>query len=120
MTSCLLTSRCVPCEGGIPPLTKEEVETLLREVPGWAASENQKIWREFTFKNFRAALAFVNKAAELAERERHHPDILIHNYRKVRIELSTHAIDGLSQNDFIMAAKINAISLPVKRQTSND
>lgn len=92
------------------PLTAEEIEKYLPEVPGWEVLENKKIRREFKFKDFKDAMAFVNKVADLAEREGHHPDIFIHGWNKVRIDLATHAIGGLSENDFILAAKIIAIS----------
>ena len=77
------------------------------DVPGWGILENKRIYRDFKFKDFVEAITFVNKVAELAESENHHPDILIHDYRKVKVELTTHAIAGLSENDFILAAKIN-------------
>lgn len=104
----LLSKKCVPCEGGVPTLTKEEIQKFLPEVPGWMVIEDKKIQKDFKFKDFRGAMVFVNKVAELAEEENHHPDILLHGYRKVRLELSTHAIGGLSENDFILAAKINS------------
>ena len=102
--------KCVACEGGIPPLSREEAERFLNDLPagsGWRLSEDaKKISREFAFKNFREAVAFVDRVADIAEQEGHHPDIKIFSYKKVLIELSTHAIGGLSQNDFILAAKI--------------
>lgn len=106
----LLSKKCVPCEGGTPPLTEEEVRRLLLQVPGWAAEGNKRIWREFGCRDFAAAVDLVNRIAEIAEEEQHHPDILIHRYKRVRVELSTHAIKGLSENDFIVAAKINSIA----------
>lgn len=105
----LTSKKCIPCEGDTPPFSKEEAEKYLIEVLGWNISgDYRKISRNFEFKNFREAMSLVNKVAELAEEEGHHPDILIHSWNKVRLELSTHAINGLSENDFIMAAKINA------------
>ncbi len=103
----LLNKKCVPCEGGTPPLTAEEIEKYLPEVSDWEVLEDKKINREFKFKDFKEAMAFVNKVADLAESEGHHPDICLHSWNKVRLELSTHAIGGLSENDFILAAKIN-------------
>lgn len=104
----LSNKTCIMCEGGTPPLTSEVARKYLTETPDWSM-EDDKIVRDFKFKNFKEALAFVNKVAELAEHEGHHPDILIHGWNKVKIELTTHAIKGLSENDFIMAAKINGI-----------
>lgn len=121
---------CVPCKGSIPPLTHDEAQKYLKEVPGWElyevahfqkvaqpqlginnlASLRLGLEREFKFKNFKEAVAFVNKVAELAESEGHHPNIFLHSWNKVRLTLSTHAIGGLSENDFIMAAKVNGIS----------
>ncbi len=91
------------------PLAGEAITTYLRETVGWSASaDSKKIFREFTFKDFAEALRFVNTVATIAESEGHHPDIFIW-YNRVKIELWTHAIGGLSENDFIVAAKINAI-----------
>jgi len=106
----LTHKRCVPCEGGVPTLNRTEVERLLAEVPGWAVA-GKWITKEFKFKNFVAAMRFVNQVAELAESEGHHPDIHIH-YNRVRFDIWTHAIDGLSENDFILAAKIDACTGP--------
>mgnify|MGYP001604076126 FL=1 len=99
--------RCVPCEGGMKPMGAAEVERYLGELGnGWAVLDGVKIRKEFLFKNFKEALSFVNKVGEIAEEEGHHPDIHLVSYKKVIIEFSTHAISGLSENDFIMAAKI--------------
>ena len=104
----LIAKKCIPCEGGMLPLAKEEVKSLLSRVSGWSVNgEFKKISRDFKFKNFKEAMEFVNKVAGLAESEGHHPDIYIHDWNQVRLDLSTHAIGGLSENDFIMAAKIN-------------
>ena len=101
--------KCVPCEGGAQPLTRAEAEKLLSQVQGWVLSDDVKnISRTFEFKNFVQAMAFVDNVADAAEIDAHHPDIHIF-YNKVTLELSTHAIDGLSENDFIAAAKINRI-----------
>ena len=103
----LTKKKCVPCEGGVPTLRKEEAENLLKQTPGWVLEEN-KIKKVFKFKSFVEAIKFVNKVAELAEKEGHHPDITI-NYSRVTVVLWTHAIGGLSQNDFILAAKVEKI-----------
>lgn len=102
----LLTKKCVPCEGGVPPFSNEEIEKYLIEIKGWRVVEEKKIEKSFAFKNFREAINFVNRVAALAEEENHHPDIWL-SYNKVRLELRTHAIGGLSENDFILAAKID-------------
>lgn len=105
----LSDKKCVPCEGGVEPLSRPDAETLLQEIPEWKLAEDTKsISRGFTFKNFKQALVFVNKIGEIAETEGHHPDITL-AWGRVGVELSTHAIKGLSENDFILAAKINSI-----------
>jgi len=105
----LLKKKCIPCEGlGMKPFLPEEAEKYLPDVPGWALSEDgRKISKEFKFKDFIGAVNFVNQVAEIAEGEGHHPDIEIH-YNKVKLTNWTHAILGLSENDFILAAKIDA------------
>ncbi len=114
----LLKKKCVPCEGGTKPITHEEALKYMEQVPDWKLTEDQnsnlqkfgmgaKISKEFKFKDFIGAINFANHVAEIAEGEGHHPDIHIH-YNKVLLELSTHAIGGLSENDFILAAKIDA------------
>jgi len=103
----LRTKRCVPCEGGVPPLTEEEQRALLPQVPGWKV-EDGRLVKTFVFESFPRAIAFVNRMADLAEEEGHHPDFSVH-YREVKVSLWTHAIGGLSENDFILAAKIDAL-----------
>lgn len=103
----LTDKKCVPCEGGISPFQDKEITEYMKEVSGWE-TDNQKIWKDYSFKNFKEALAFVNKVGELAESEGHHPDITF-GWGKVHIELTTHAIKGLSENDFIVAAKIDEL-----------
>ena len=105
--------KCVPCEGGVEPLTKEEAEKLLTQVRGWKLDKNT-IRKEFSFKDFKEAIGFVNKVAEIAESEGHHPDIMIW-YRVVTLVLTTHAINGLSINDFVLAAKIDKAFLDLKQ-----
>ena len=112
----LTHKHCVPCEGGMPPLTPDEEDSLFKEVPSWILLRDagqtmiHKLRKQFKFKTFKQAIAFVNKVAEIAEEEQHHPDISIF-YNKVQIDLYTHAVGGLSENDFILAAKIDAIPL---------
>lgn len=105
----LLKKICVSCEGkGIKPFDRAVAEDYLKEVPDWNLDADAKrIFKEFKFKDFIGAINFVNTVAEIAETEGHHPDIQIH-YNKVLLELWTHAIGGLSENDFILAAKIDA------------
>lgn len=106
----LTQKKCVACEGAEIPLRRSEADILLKQVPGWVISEDgKKISREFNFKDFKESMAFVNKMAEIAESEGHHPDIYIF-YANVKLELWTHAIGGLFENDFIVAAKINKLS----------
>ncbi len=100
--------KCKPCEGGTLPLSPDAISVYLKGVSGWQVEEDKKIKKEFKFKDFKAAMGFVNKVAGLAEEEGHHPSIFI-SYNKVRITLTTHAIGGLSENDFIMAAKIDGL-----------
>lgn len=101
--------KCIPCEGGTPPLEKAKVSEFLTQTPGWKLSEDGiQIWNEYHFKDFRESLDFVNKVGGIAESEGHHPDILI-SYNRVKLTLYTHAMGGLSQNDFILAAKINQL-----------
>lgn len=102
----LLAKKCVACEGGMPPMTADEANKYTAEVLGWELLAGKKIRKEYTFKDFKEAMAFVNKIAAVAESERHHPDISIF-WNKVKLELWTHAVNGLSENDFIMAAKID-------------
>jgi 4a-hydroxytetrahydrobiopterin dehydratase len=105
----LAAKRCVPCEGGVPRLTAEECARLHAQVPAWSLQASDRLRRRFTFRNFVALMAFVNRMAELAESEGHHPDFSVH-YNKLDVELFTHAIGGLSENDFILAAKIDALA----------
>jgi 4a-hydroxytetrahydrobiopterin dehydratase len=108
MQVCDLTKKkCKPCEGGVPPLGKEEVKKLLGEVRSWTLN-GKTIEKEFSFKDFVAAMKFVNQVAEIAEEEGHHPDLFIH-YNRVKVILWTHAVDGLTENDFIEAAKIDVL-----------
>jgi 4a-hydroxytetrahydrobiopterin dehydratase len=105
----LTNEKCVACEGGVPPLTRNEATELLASVEGWSLNETAtEITRLYTFKDFAEALQFVHKVGAIAEGDGHHPDIHLTGWNKVRIDLSTHAIKGLSRNDFIVAAKVDA------------
>jgi len=106
--STLLQKKCVPCEGGTPLIDEETARRLLSEIPKWMLRD-KKLTRGFRFKDFKETIAFVVQVAMLAETEGHHPDMGVH-WGRVEIELWTHAIGGLSENDFILAAKINALS----------
>lgn len=99
---------CKACEEGMPAMSMEEARALMGQVEGWELGEG-KLSRQFRFKNFRQAMVFVNKVAEIAEAEGHHPDIFI-SWNRVRLDLTTHVIKGLSENDFIVAAKVNGIA----------
>ncbi len=99
---------CVPCKGGTPPLKGEELDVLRRQLPEWEVIEEHHLKRGFRFKNFREALGFVNKVGELAEEQGHHPDISFGwGYAKVRVW--THKIDGLTESDFVFAAKVDTL-----------
>ena len=103
----LMEQKCEPCRGGTPPLSRQEAQVMLSEIPNWTLKDNS-IERLFAFRDFKESISFVNKVAEIANEQGHHPDIHIY-YNKVRIELSTHKINGLSKNDFILAAKIDGL-----------
>jgi len=105
----LASKNCVPCRGGIPPLAGQELEALAKQVPEWRVIDGHHIVRLFKFPNFVQALAFVNEVGELAEQQGHHPDILL-AWGKAEITTWTHAINGLTESDFILAAKIDALS----------
>ena len=104
----LVARKCVPCEGGTPPLEADKVQEYLKEVEGGEVYEDKLIKKTFKFKTFRESIDFVNRVANVAEEEQHHPDIHI-RYSRVTFELTTHAIKGLSENDFIMASKIDLL-----------
>lgn len=105
----LAEKKCIPCEGNVPPLGESEIAEFEKEISkDWKVMENKKIFREFSFVNFRHTMDFVNKVAAIAEEEGHHPVMHVF-YGRVEIELWTHAVDGLSENDFILAAKIDRI-----------
>lgn len=115
-TAELTTRRCRPCEGGVVPLAPEQVRELLAAVPGWQlAGDGQRIRREWRVKDFAVALDFFQRIGQIAEEEDHHPDLHLTGYRNVVVELATHAIGGLSENDFILAAKINELPVALKK-----
>jgi 4a-hydroxytetrahydrobiopterin dehydratase len=103
----LTGKRCKPCEGGVVPLGNEEIGNLLGQLPGWVYA-NGAIARTYSFKNYYETMAFVNATAWISHREDHHPDLSV-GYNQCRVEYKTHAINGLSENDFICAAKIDAL-----------
>ncbi|MBI4613414.1 MAG: 4a-hydroxytetrahydrobiopterin dehydratase [Planctomycetes bacterium] len=105
----LLEKRCAPCEGGVPPLSPTDARRMLPQIPGWELREDGKeLRRTLAFKNYHEVMAFVNAVAWIAYRENHHPDLEV-GFRKVLVRYSTHAIQGLSENDFICAAKVNQL-----------
>ena len=110
-----LKKKCAPCNGNIPILSGAEVRTHLKGLVGWVLSgDKRSIHTEYLMKDFSAAIRLIGRIAELADREGHHPDIHLTCYRKLTIELSTHAINGLSENDLILAAKIGKLPKKLK------
>lgn len=108
----LTVRRCVPCEGGVPPCSPDQIRQYLERLPGWRLTEDgRRIRKEWKLRNFMEGMSFFQRVAELAEAEAHHPDLHLTEYRRAAIEIWTHAIGGLSDNDFILAAKIE--TLPV-------
>jgi 4a-hydroxytetrahydrobiopterin dehydratase len=104
----LAAKNCVPCRGGVPPLAGKELENLAKQVPQWKVVNAHHITRAFTFPDFAQALTFVNKVGAIAEHEGHHPDILL-SWGKAEVTTWTHKIDGLTESDFILAAKIDKL-----------
>jgi 4a-hydroxytetrahydrobiopterin dehydratase len=114
-TAGLLKKHCKPCEGGLPGLDAGQMQLLLPEVPKWRVTDDgKKIRREWKVKDFATALDFFNRIGQVAEEEGHHPDLQLVGYRNVAVELTTHALKGLSENDFILAAKIDQLPVEVK------
>lgn len=108
--SSLIHQHCVPCEGGTVPLTKEEYQVYLPQVLSWTITDDEKrIEKEFSFKNFSFAVEFITNVAKIAESEGHHPDLFLHDFKQVKVSLWTHAIGGLSINDFVLATKIDQL-----------
>ena len=111
----LVAKKCLPCEGGVDPCTLDEANQQLAKLGGWRLThDGQRIRKDWTVKNFMAAMDFFSKVAEVAEADAHHPDLHLEGYRNVSIEIWTHAIGGLSENDFILAAKIDRLPVAVK------
>jgi 4a-hydroxytetrahydrobiopterin dehydratase len=108
MTQQLADKQCVPCRGGTPPLKGGDLEQIHKSVPSWTVTDEHHIHREFKFPDFKQALDFVNRVGAIAEEQGHHPDILL-TWGKAAITLWTHSINGLSESDFIMAAKIDRL-----------
>lgn len=104
----LANRECVPCHGGVPRLKGDEIAVYLKQLAGWEVVDEHHLRKEYKFTNFRDALAFVNRTGEVAEREGHHPDIRF-GWGYAEIQIYTHAIDGLTESDFILAAKIDKI-----------
>ena len=102
----LSEKKCRACEGWEKPFAKEEAQEYLKQISNWSLVDDS-IEKSFKFKSFKEALEFVNRVGEIAEQEGHHPDIQLYGWNKVRLTLTTHAIKGLSENDFILAAKID-------------
>ena len=100
----LTTKRCVPCQGGTPPLTHEQILPLIDELDGWEVIQTHHLMKNYRFPDFASALRFVNQVGELAEREGHHPDIFL-TWGQVGLQIWTHKIDGLTESDFVFAAK---------------
>ena len=112
----LTAKHCVPCEGGVPVLKPEEVQRLLAQVPEWKLTGDGKhLRREWRVKNFVAGLDFFDRVGKIAEEEGHHPDLHLTGYRNVAVEIYTHAVGGLTENDFILAAKIDELPAAVKK-----
>jgi 4a-hydroxytetrahydrobiopterin dehydratase len=107
---------CVPCKGGVPPYGPEQIGPLMQELDGWKAESNHHLTRSYDFPDFMSALAFTNRIGELAEEQGHHPDIML-SWGKVKLTIWTHAIDGLSQADFVLAAKIDRLPRAAKPQS---
>jgi 4a-hydroxytetrahydrobiopterin dehydratase len=111
----LTQTRCVPCEGGVPKFTPEQADEQIKELDGWEITHNhERIKKSWVVKNFVTAMSFFERVTELSEAEGHHPDLHLVQYRNVTIELWTHAIGGLSANDFICAAKIDQLEIELK------
>jgi 4a-hydroxytetrahydrobiopterin dehydratase len=116
-TAELQAKKCQPCEGGVPPATLEEAKRQLAKLPGWKLTDDgQRIRKEWAVKDFMTGIHFFNAVAKVAQADDHHPDLHLTGYRNVAIELSTHAIGGLSENDFILAAKIDEVPVELKQK----
>lgn len=99
---------CEPCRGGVPPLTRAQFEPLLKQLDGWEVRDESRLYKKYKFDDFKSSLDLANKIGEIAESENHHPDLLV-RWGELGIELWTHAINGLTESDFILAAKIDKV-----------
>ncbi len=113
MSQPLANRKCQPCEGGAEPLPLSAAQTLLAELRGWELVEGKRLRKTVTCANFLAAVGLIQRIAPIAEAEDHHPDLHLTGYRRLTIELSTHSIGGLSENDFILAAKLDQLMTQV-------
>lgn len=104
----LADKECIPCKGGVPALKGAELEALQSEVPGWKVVNEHHLHKLYKFPDFKKALGFVNRAGAIAEEQGHHPDLLL-KWGKVEVTVFTHKIDGLTESDFILAAKIDRV-----------
>jgi len=112
----LVQKKCKPCEGGVEAASPEEARRQVEKLPGWKlAGDGKKIRKEWVVKDFSVAIDFFQRVADIANAEDHHPDLHLTGYRNAAIELSTHAIGGLSENDFILAAKIDQLPVELKQ-----
>ena len=111
MAQGLADQKCIPCRGGIPPLTHDQIEPLIAQLDGWQVEEDRKLIKSFKVKNWVEAVAFVNRITPVAEGENHHPDLYV-RWGEVRVNLWTHKINGLTESDFYMAAKIDRVAAP--------
>ena len=109
MATDLAEKTCIPCRGGVPPLTAQEIEPLLTRVDGWSVEDNKRLKKTFKFNDFMGSMGFANKIAEVAEQQAHHPDLYV-AWGKVEVIIWTHKIDGLTESDFILAAKVDRIN----------
>ena len=102
----LADKKCQPCRGGVPPLTQEEYQPLLKLLQGWEVDAGKRLIRSFVFKDFAKPMALANDIAEIAETEGHHPDLIV-RWGELKVIMWTHKIDGLTESDFVLAAKID-------------
>lgn len=117
MASKFAKKRCVPCEGGISPLGLKLIRLNLKHLPEWSLGSGRKsIFTDYVMKDFMSAVRLIRQIAKIAEEENHHPDIHLTGYRKLRIELTTHAAGGVTENDFILAAKITELSKKLRKK----
>eukprot|EP00210_Caulerpa_lentillifera_P007960 g7599.t1 len=114
-TTELKSKRCIPCEGSVPPLSEQEIDRFSNQVPGWQVIKGEdgmhRIRLEWKVRNFKCGLQLFERIGEIAESEKHHPDLHLVSYNKIAVELHTHSIGGLTENDFIVAAKINDLEI---------